>query len=84
MSHDYEGPDTEPMLRHDHRSSSDPRRTGYGDREPERFAHDPPDDAPRQPYRCRLCRDRGVYMGAATGWKAMACPRCAVDERRTA
>jgi hypothetical protein len=76
MSHDYEG--AGPSYG---RPSLDPRATGYGDREPERFRHEPPDDRPKD-LRCRLCKDRGVYMGAVTGWKVAPCPKCCADEEK--
>lgn len=79
MSHDYEGSDTEPMLG---RPAPTPSRRPF-----DAAPLDPPDhgDAPqRRDERCRLCHDRGVYAGMTTGWELVACPRCAVDERRTA
>ena len=64
---------------------TDPRHTGFSvPRQPLRFEQDGPDDAPRTPYRCRLCRDRGVYMGAATGWRVAPCPKCCAGDERAA
>ena len=56
------------------RPYTDPRRTGYGDREPD-------EGTPRR-FDCRVCHDTGSWAGVASDWELVPCPRCAQRYRR--